>query len=182
MCSSDLAFANATAEFFEKAPRFSDRRACEALFRTCSIALPEGAARNAGRGRARAAAIDYVPRFNKVRVTVVSRDHKEAAPVLEGGPAPVRFDARSVMTENTSISPARALAAKAAWSASIDRPKAPAIRHFPATAAPGAAGPEPQTPDVDDGSPPQTYPVSGERWNDMQNRIRRNNPAADRTR
>jgi hypothetical protein len=144
--------------------------------------MPDGGGRAAGKARARGSGIDYVPRFTKVKIIVVAQNRKEVVPVLEGGPAPVRFQPRDVASENTTISPERAVAAKAAWRSATEKPKAP--RYTPvAGGRPGPTRSEPEAePDVDDTKPVESFPVSGARWQNMRERMRRNDGSAEKTR
>lgn len=170
------AFANANAEFLEKAPSFVDRRACEAVFKACSIRVASvAAASGAGKGAARGSGIEYVPQFSRVKIIAISRDQHEALPVLTNGPGGVPFQPRSVALEDTGVSPARALAAQAAWRKALAPPPRQALRPIWVAPARGKSpGPVDDSPEVTTG-PVQTYPVSGSRWNEMQSRIRRNN-------
>jgi hypothetical protein len=85
-----FAFANARAEFEEKAPRFRGRQDCLRAHRTCSAQIVgSGGLASAGRE----AAI-YVPRFEGV--SVIEKDGRMAGVLPRVGGGSSRFKARAI--------------------------------------------------------------------------------------
>ena len=171
------AFANANGEFLEKAPRFKDRRSCEMVFGSCSITIT---GRNTAKGAAPGTGVEYVPQFGRVKILVISREQREALPVLTSGPAGAPFQPRSVFLNDAGVSPARALAAREAWRKALAPPPPPKQAARPIWSAPGSGKTSKPAEDItaEPTGPVQTYPVSGNRWNDMKSRIRRHNEGA----
>jgi hypothetical protein len=85
-----FAFANARAEFEEKAPRYRSRQDCQRSHKTCSAQLVgTGGLANAGRD----AAI-YVPRFEGV--SIIEKDGRLAGALPRTGGNASRFKPRAI--------------------------------------------------------------------------------------
>jgi hypothetical protein len=92
----DNAEANAAAEFSEKAPRFGTREACEIAFGRgrCSLLL-EGAGGWAGKK----AGVEFTPRQEGFRVTVVTDKLMTVVPIAAG----IAFSPRSILHRDIKI-------------------------------------------------------------------------------
>lgn len=122
---------NAAAEFDEKAPRFPNRGACEAVYHSCAVGF-HGAEGWAGRK----GAIYFTPQRQGFRVTVKSPREASVIPVAPG----LTFSSRTAVRRDVSIR------ANAAGSAARARPGAGG---FGVPTAEGARGPLPPPPAAD---------------------------------
>jgi hypothetical protein len=97
------AYANAKAEFDEKAPRFPTRSDCQRHFERCMIAEigPRG--------------VTFMPAMRGFRID--SGRQRRVAPVAEGGEAAALFQPRAVDRVDSFVSPARRAQAQDAWKA-----------------------------------------------------------------
>jgi uncharacterized protein YgiB involved in biofilm formation len=95
ICSN--AAANSTAEFNEKAPRFSARAECEQVFRDgCSVGI-KGAAGWEGKK----SGIYFQPRQRGFAVQVLSEQNITVTPLTAGGR--VKFSSRSALGRNVRV-------------------------------------------------------------------------------
>jgi hypothetical protein len=83
------AFANAEAEFNDRAPIFADQEACEQQFPRCAISFAEPPDPKALR---------YSPAMKGVQVTVDANRDRTVVPVLEGRHPTVSFNRRTVLS------------------------------------------------------------------------------------
>jgi hypothetical protein len=83
------AFANAEAEFNDRAPIFADKEACERQFHRCAISFAEPP---------NPKALRYSPAMKGVQVTVEADRDRTVVPVLEGSPPTVNFNRRTVLS------------------------------------------------------------------------------------
>ncbi len=106
------AYANAKAEFDEKAPRFSARSDCQRHFDRCMI------------GEIGRRGVTFMPAMRGFRID--SGRQRRALPVAEGGEAGALFQPRAVDRVDTSVSAARRAEAQNAWKAMTSAPPAAA--------------------------------------------------------
>jgi hypothetical protein len=92
------AFANAEAEFNDRAPIFADKEACERQFPRCAISFAEPP---------NPKALRYSPAMKGVQVTVDADRDRTVVPVLEGSHSGVNFNRRTVVSRQDSRIPAR---------------------------------------------------------------------------
>ena len=92
------AFANAEAEFNDRAPIFADKEACERQFTRCAISFAEPP---------NPKALRYSPAMRGVQVTVEADRDRTVVPVLEGSPPAVNFNRRTVVSREDSRTRAR---------------------------------------------------------------------------
>ena len=148
------AYANAKAEFDEKAPRFSARGECERYFRRCMIGDISG-------GR-----VTFVPQMRGFRIDSARR--RLVVPVPEGGDAGALFQPREIDRTDAFVSSVRKAEAQRTWKAMIS-PR-------PATAAPGpsaeSAPAGDQAVEPAGSGEPQSFPVPPALLQDLQARER----------
>jgi hypothetical protein len=92
------AFANAEAEFNDRAPIFADKEACERQFPRCAISFAEPP---------NPKALRYSPAMKGVQVTVDADLDRTVIPVLEGSHPTVNFNRRTVLSRQDSRTRAR---------------------------------------------------------------------------
>jgi uncharacterized protein YgiB involved in biofilm formation len=92
------AFANAEAEFNDRAPIFSDQEVCERQFSRCVISFAEPP---------NPKALRYSPAMSGVQVTVNADLDRTVVPILDGSHPTVSFSRRTVMSRQDGRSRAR---------------------------------------------------------------------------
>ena len=92
------AFANAEAEFNDRAPIFADKEACERQFTRCAISFAEPP---------NPKALRYSPAMKGVQVTVDADRDRTVVPLLEGSHPTVNFNRRTVLSREDSRTRAR---------------------------------------------------------------------------
>ncbi len=147
------AYANAKAEFDEKAPRFLARSECERYFRRCMI--DDIAGRH----------VTFVPQMRGFRVD--SGRRREVVPVTEGGDAGPLFQPRPVDRADAFVSNARKAEAERTWKAMISPPPAGA----PAASAESRPAVDQAVEHAGSGEP-QSFPVPPAMLQDLQARER----------
>ncbi len=134
------AYANAKAEFYEKAPRFDTRGECERYFRRCMI----GDFSHGGRK------VDFTP---SMRGFVIENGaQRRVVPVADSEIADSLFQPRRIDDDDTMISAARAARAQTACKLIVAPPSTAAVNPG-AGPDDDAAGAEPQPGTV------KTYPA-----------------------
>jgi len=141
------AFANAKAEFAEKAPRFASRAECERYFRRCMIGDFSGGGRR----------VTFIPQMRGFAVE--TGRERQVVPFAEGAAAAGLFQPRPAARADGSVDVAKTAAAQQIWKATIASPAAAAPSGEDAN-APAAAGPA------------QTYPLPPTMLQDLKNRER----------
>ena len=144
----DAAYANAKAEFDEKAPRFPNRADCERFFRRCMIGDIEG-----GGGR-----VEFIPQMRGFAVE--NGRERQVVPVAEGGGADGLFQPRPVGRPDRSTSAARKAEAQEVWKRMNVAPAPSAGPGEADVDAPAGAG------------PPRAYPLPPGMLQDLKNRER----------
>jgi uncharacterized protein YgiB involved in biofilm formation len=104
------AYANAKAEFDERAPRFSSRAECERFFRRCMIGDIEGGGRR----------VAFTPQMQGFAIE--NGRERQVVPVAEGGGAEGLFQPRAVGRAEASAPAARRAEAQEAWKRMIASP------------------------------------------------------------
>lgn len=168
------AFANARAEFDEKAPRFATRQACEGQFAQCAIMLPVQAAA-VSRMAKTSSGVEYAPSMERVQIVPGKAGEKMAVPVTRASRIALHFDARSLTKPETEISAKRGEAARQSWQAALARANRPAATSYAGAVLPAGSisYADPQAGLATDN--PASYPVSAQRWNQMKSAIDRIN-------
>ncbi len=134
------AYANAKAEFYEKAPRFETRGECEHYFRRCMI----GDFSHGGRK------VDFMPSMQGF--VIENGAQRRVVPVADGEIADSLFQPRRIDGDDSMISAARTAQAQTAWKLIIAPPPTAAVNPG-AGADDDTAGAEPQPGTV------KTYPA-----------------------
>lgn len=165
-------FANARAEFEEKAPRFSSRPACEASFPQCSVFLP-AQPRAAGAMSKPLPGVEFVPLMDRVEFLSGKDGAKLALPSARANRQPVRFSPRATDKPDAGISARRGEGARQGWQAALARASRPAASAYAGgTVPPGAVSfADPEAANALD--QPASFPVSSKRWGQMQADIER---------
>jgi uncharacterized protein YgiB involved in biofilm formation len=141
------AYANAKAEFDEKAPRFSSRAECERYFRRCMIGDLERGGRH----------VTFTPQMRGFAIE--PGRERQVVPVADGGGAAGLFQPRPVGRADVSVSTGKTAAAQQTWKSMIAAPVAAAPSGDGAD-APAAAGPT------------QAYPLPPDMLQDLRRRER----------
>jgi hypothetical protein len=106
----ETAYANARAEFDEKAPRFASRAECERFFRRCMIGDIEGGGRR----------VAFTPQMRGF--AIADGRGRQVVPVAEGGGAEGLFRPRAVNRPDASASAAARAEAQEAWKRMVAAP------------------------------------------------------------
>jgi hypothetical protein len=140
------AYANAKAEFNEKAPRFSSRAECERYFRRCMI----GDVAPGGRR------VTFTPQMRGF--TIEPGRERQVVPVADGGGAAGLFQLRPIDRADVTVSAGKTATAQQAWKSMI--------------AAPVAVSPSGDDADAAPAGPTQAYPVPPDMLQDLKRRER----------
>ena len=161
-------FANARAEFEEKAPRFASRQACESSFAQCSVFLPPAGTALAKSG----SGPEYFPLMDRIEIVPGKGGISMALPATRSRRLSVSFSPRPLDQPDTEISAKRGEAARQAWQASLARSNRPPPGSYPGTQT---AGPDNfNDPEASKATgQPASYPVSPKRWNQIQSQVER---------
>jgi hypothetical protein len=134
----ETAYANAKAEFDEKAPRFASRAACERYFRRCMIGDIMGGGRR----------VAFIPQMRGFAIE--QGRERRVVPVADGSGAAGLFQPRPVDHPDAFVSAAKTAEAQKAWKLTIASPDAAARvpssddgASEPASAGPARAYPLP---------------------------------------
>jgi uncharacterized protein YgiB involved in biofilm formation len=141
------AYANAKAEFDEKAARFLSRVECERYFRRCMIGDVERGGRR----------VTFTPQMRGFAIEPGRK--RQVVPVADGGDAAGLFQPRPVGRADVSVSTGKTAAAQQTWKSMIAAPVAAAPSGDGAD-APAAAGPT------------QAYPLPPDMLQDLRRRER----------
>jgi uncharacterized protein YgiB involved in biofilm formation len=141
------AYANAKAEFDEKAPRFLSRAECERYFRRCMVGDVERGGRR----------VTFTPQMRGFAIEPGRK--RQVVPVADGGDAAGLFQPRPVDRADVSVSAGKTAAAQQAWKS---------ITAAPVAAAPSGDDAEAPAP----AGPTQTYPLPPEMLQDLRRRER----------
>ena len=107
-------YANARAEFYEKAPRFASHAECERYFRRCMIGDIMGVGRR----------VAYIPQMRGFAIE--QGRERQVVPVPEGDGAEGLFQPRPVGHSDAFVSAAKTAEAQKAWKLTIASPDAAA--------------------------------------------------------
>jgi uncharacterized protein YgiB involved in biofilm formation len=143
----EIAFANAKAEFDEKAPRFVSRAECERYFRRCMIGDIAGGGRR----------VTFIPQMRGF--VIETGRERQVVPVAEGAAAAELFQPRPLARADDAVNAAKTAAAQQVWKAMMASAAA-ATPSGEDTSAPANAGPA------------QTYPLPPSMLQDLRNRER----------
>ncbi|WP_170153336.1 DUF1190 domain-containing protein [Roseiarcus fermentans] len=148
------AYANAKAEFDEKAPKFPTRAACERHFRHCMIGDLAGDRRT----------MTFIPLMRGFRIE--SGRTRQALPVVEGREAETLFRPRAVNRVDSAVSATRSAEAQKTWKA-LSSAAIAGARPQGGAATPGYGDDEGEA-----SGAIQSYPVPAPMLQDMLNRER----------
>ena len=151
----DTAFANAKAEFYEKAPKFPSRAACERYFRRCMIGdISEGGRR-----------IAFIPQMRGFAIE--DGRERRVIPVADGGGVEFLFQPRAATTPDSYVSGAKTAKAQKDWRMMAASPEAPASgERIPPPGDEGDGG-------ASVPGSPQAYPVPPAALQDLKDRERK---------
>ena len=164
-------FANARAEFEEKAPRFSTRQPCESAFAQCSVFVssqPNSPASLAKRG-----ILEFAPTLERVEFIKGKIDAGTVKPVTRANKVPFNFTPRTLEKADIEISAKRGEVARQSWQTVLARANQSPPKNY--TGAADSAGAisfdDPQAGVATD--QPASVPVSAKRWSQIQSQIER---------
>ena len=165
-------FANARAEFQEKAPRFSSRSLCESTFSQCSVFIPAQPLSPAALGKPLPGP-EFLPLMERVAFLSGKDGTRQALPSTRANRLPVNFSPRATDKPDIEISAKRGEASRQGWQAALARANRPAPAAYAGGALPAGAVSfaDPEAANALD--QPASFPVSSKRWSQMQADIER---------